>query len=450
VTNHNDHIDRIIREKFDSFEPTPPPRVWQGVLSGMETQQRAKSNRIRTTSVLAAAFFLILLTWLFLIPEKKTIFESTDSVEYTSIEAPEMPAHVPTTSNDLIAKESQPSINQKPEVTPPDKTNGLNQSKNEIVVANGPAAFEESENPDPIDNDTEKQINDSENRVFLGISYLNFRGLNQVNHSMFEPFFYSFHQSQKVGKGGDKNLDLVKNVLTIKPHNWSSFVGVSPEFVTTTFDSVTLINTYSVNYEPIFHLNKQFFLRFGIGVSYARDRGFAKLDYISNDLMGTYNDVYNVTFDSLNGQVVPTYYTKTVEVWDSIRHLVISEVTNRYIYVQVPVLVGYFHQGNHSSFNWYLYGGPAMNIQVGKFIDKPHPEEKDVEIVNLQNKLPVRNNTYFQLWLGAGIEYKLSNQFSMAIEPGYRYYIHSIYNKPGYNKPLSAFTLRIGAIIRLN
>ncbi|PIY30964.1 MAG: hypothetical protein COZ08_09970, partial [Bacteroidetes bacterium CG_4_10_14_3_um_filter_42_6] len=224
----------------------------------------------------------------------------------------------------------------------------------EIVVANGPAAFEESENPDPIDNDTEKQINDSENRVFLGISYLNFRGLNQVNHSMFEPFFYSFHQSQKVGKGGDKNLDLVKNVLTIKPHNWSSFVGVSPEFVTTTFDSVTLINTYSVNYEPIFHLNKQFFLRFGIGVSYARDRGFAKLDYISNDLMGTYNDVYNVTFDSLNGQVVPTYYTKTVEVWDSIRHLVISEVTNRYIYVQVPVLVGYFHQGNHSSFNWYL------------------------------------------------------------------------------------------------
>jgi hypothetical protein len=450
VTNHNDHIDRIIREKFDSFEPTPPPRVWQGVLSGMETQQRAKANRIKRTFVLAAAFLVILLSWVFLIPEKKTIFKSTDSVEYTSIEAPENPVHEPATSNDLIAKESQPSINQKPVVIQPAKTVGPSQSKNEIVVGNNPAAFKEPENPDPIGNDTEKQINDMENRVFLGISYLNFRGLNQVNQTMYEPFFYSFHQSQNVEKGGDKNLGPVKNALSIKPRKWSSFVGVSPEFVTTTFDSVTLLNTYSINYEPIFHLNKSFFLRFGFGVSYAKDRGFAKLDYISNDLMGTYHDVYDVTFDSINGQVVPTYYTKTVEVWDSIRHLVISEVTNRYIYVQVPVLLGYFHQGNHSSFNWYLYGGPAMNIQVGKFIDKPHPAEKDVEIINLQNKLPVRNNTYFQLWLGAGIEYKLSNQFSMAIEPGYRYYIHSIYNKPGYNKPLSAFTLRIGAIIRLN
>lgn len=450
MTNHNDHIDRIIREKFDSFEPTPPPRVWQGVLSGMETQQRAKANWIKRTSVLAAAFLLILLTWIFLIPEKKTIFESKDTVENTSIEAPENPTHEPATSNDLIAKESQPSINQKPVVIQPEKTVGPSQSKNEIVVGNNPAAFEESENPDPIGNDTENQINDLENRVFLGISYLNFRGLNQVNQTMYEPFFYSFHQSQNVEKGGDKNLGPVKNTLTIKPRKWSSFVGVSPEFVITTFDSVTLLNTYSINYEPIFHLNKSFFLRFGFGVSYAQDRGFAKLDYISNDLMGTYHDVYDVTFDSINGQVVPTYYTKTVEVWDSIRHLVISEVTNRYIYVQVPLLLGYFHQGNHSSFNWYLYGGPAMNIQVGKFIDKPHPAEKDVEIINLQNKLPVRNNTYFQLWLGAGIEYKLSNQFSMAIEPGYRYYIHSIYNKPGYNKPLSAFTLRLGAIIRLN
>jgi len=450
VTDHNDHIDRIIREKFDSFEPTPPPRVWQGVLSGMETRQRAKANRIRTASVLAAAFFLILLTWFFLIPEKTTIFELKDTVENTSIEAEEKPAHEPTTSNDLIAKESQPSVNQKQDVIQPDKTNGQSLLKNEIAVGNSPAAFEEPDNPDPIGNDTENQVNDSEHRVLFGISYLNFRGLNQVNQTMYEPFFYSFRQFQNVEKEGDKNLGRVKNALTIKSRKWSSFVGVSPEFVTTTFDSVTLLNTYSINYEPIFHLNKQFFLRFGFGVSYARDRGFAKLDFISNDLMGTYNDVYDVTFDSINGQVVPTYYTKTVEVWDSIRHLVISEVTNRYIYVQVPVLLGYFHQGNHSSFNWYLYGGPAMNIQVGKFIDKPHPAEKDVEIINLQNKLPVRNNTYFQLWLGAGIEYKLSNQFSMAIEPGYRYYIHSIYNKPGYNKPLSAFTLRLGAIIRLN
>jgi hypothetical protein len=282
------------------------------------------------------------------------------------------------------------------------------------------------------------------------MSGLSFRKIFSINQLTSDSAMFLLQQSNNTEKFGEKAIGSPKTKQHPKSHNWSSFIGISPEFVVTPFDSITVLNSYALNYEPIYFINKHLFVRFGIGVTSAHDRGFAKLDYISNDLMGTYNDVYNVTFDSIDGQVVPTYFTKTVEVWDSIRHLSVSEVTNRYVYVQVPVLIGYYHQSKNSGLNWYFYGGPALNVQVGKAIDTPHPAEKDIEIIRFQNKLPERSTTYFQLWLGAGVEYKVSDQFSVAIEPGYRYYLNSIYNQQEYNKPISAFTLRVGTIIRLN
>jgi len=54
-----------------------------------------------------------------------------------------------------------------------------------------------------------------------------------------------------------------------------------------------------------------------------------------------------------------------------------------------------------------------------------------------------------QLGISAGIEYKITDNISMAVEPGYRYYLNSIYNKEGYKKPISAFSVKVGAVIRL-
>lgn len=110
-------------------------------------------------------------------------------------------------------------------------------------------------------------------------------------------------------------------------------------------------------------------------------------------------------------------------------------------------MAGYYHEAN--SLNWYVYGGPALNFQLAKIVEEPNPAGKHIEILDLQNKLPERNGFYLQLWLGAGVEYKVSSRFSVALEPGYRYYINSLYSKDDYQKPVSAFTVRVGAVIRL-
>ncbi|MFA5417594.1 MAG: hypothetical protein WC341_03960 [Bacteroidales bacterium] len=452
-------MDQLIKEKFDSFEPVPPPHVWLGVLSGLDAHQKTTAyNKKRTIAILTAAFLLVLLTLYFLLPgisgidnapireENKVveIIENTaeQNVVATNPNVADMQKANIQEHSEVISHETiQPEVSETIEIVENSsaqkgETNQTRSSTKRVIPAN--------EQSDAISSEGHTYGNQYE------MSGLKFRKLFCINRPATDSAMLLLQQNNTIERFGEKAIDSQKTKKQTKPHRWSNFIGVSPEFVLTAFDSVTVLNSYTLNYEPVYFINKHLFVRFGIGVTTTRDRGFARLDYISNDLMGTYNDVYNVTFDSIDGQVVPTYFTKTVEVWDSIRHLSVSEVTNRYIYIQLPLLFGYYHHSKNSGLNWYFYGGPALNVQLAKTIDTPHPAEKDIEIIHFQNKLPERSTTYYQLWLGAGVEYKVSDQISVAIEPGYRYYLTSIFNKQGYNKPISALTLRVGTIIRLN
>lgn len=158
--------------------------------------------------------------------------------------------------------------------------------------------------------------------------------------------------------------------------------------------------------------------------------------------MGTYDDVYNVTFDTMGGNVTPIYHTKTVEIWDSIQQIGVSGVTNNYLFAQIPVLLGY--KNKIGQLNWYVYGGPALGFQIGKWLEEASIEGKDIEIIDLDNKLPIRSTVNYQLWLGGGIEYKLNYKSSIVIEPSYRYYFKSLYSDSDYKFNTSSFALRIG------
>jgi hypothetical protein len=189
-------------------------------------------------------------------------------------------------------------------------------------------------------------------------------------------------------------------------------------------------------------------MRFGIGVSYARDRGFAKVDFVSNDYIGTYDSVVEVTFEEINNEFFPVYHTKEVEIWDSIRHLAITEITNEYYNIQLPLMFGYHNSTRN--FKWYFYGGPAMNISISKQIDDPKTNIEYIEIINLENRLPQRTDYSLQLWIGAGIDFRIGQKFSLAIEPNYRYYFKPVYQENNYKTALSGLGIRFGLIYKLN
>ena len=185
-----------------------------------------------------------------------------------------------------------------------------------------------------------------------------------------------------------------------------------------------------------------------MGVSSMSDRGFAKLDYMSNELMGIYDDVYDVTFDSLNGKLEATYYTAPTEVWDSVRRLTVTEATNKYLYLQFPLLFGYTKKTAH--LNWSFYGGPAVNFLVNEKTEMSIANAENITIIDLENKLPDRSPYFFQLWIGAGVEYKAGKNLSLTLEPNYRYYFSGLYDSAPYKSGISSFALRFGIIYKIN
>jgi hypothetical protein len=163
--------------------------------------------------------------------------------------------------------------------------------------------------------------------------------------------------------------------------------------------------------------------------------------------MGTYDDVYDVTFDSVNGKVTPTYFTTLTEVWDSVRRLTITEATNKYIYLQAPLLFGYTKKSNH--FNWSFYAGPVINFLVYEQTEMSIDNAENITIIDLENRLPDRSPYFFQLWIGAGIEYKTGKHLSLTLEPNYRYYFSGVYDSSPYKTGFSSFALRLGIIYKI-
>jgi len=189
-------------------------------------------------------------------------------------------------------------------------------------------------------------------------------------------------------------------------------------------------------------------MRFGAGISYVSDRGFANVDYLSSDYMGSYDSVINVTFEEVGGELYPIYHTKEVEIWDSIRHLTITEVTNNYYYLQFPLMFGYHNSTN--KIKWYFYGGPAMNISIHEQIDDPKATIEYIEVIDLENRLPHRADYSLQLWVGAGIDFRIGQKFSLAFEPNYRYYFEPVYKENNYKTALSGLGLRLGLVYKLD
>jgi hypothetical protein len=171
-------------------------------------------------------------------------------------------------------------------------------------------------------------------------------------------------------------------------------------------------------------VKRDFFIESGLGLSFSSDDGNYAIDY--EKFLGSYDDVYSVTFDTTeSGAVVPVYHTNVVNVYDSISKYRVEQTRNKYTYLQIPVYLGFQKEVNR--FGWYFKGGPVLAILVHENI--PEPDAGNDKIIAVDQQMPSRVNTYWQFAVGAGITYKLSNKVSIAVEPVFRYYLNSQYQR---------------------
>jgi hypothetical protein len=442
LENQPNSIENALREKFESFAPPPPEHIWEGVAAGIGAQTKPLIAANVWKGIAIAASVLLLLGfvfWWFLPDNDADVIQQTEEIltieeinqENENVTGELAESEIIENTESLVKPVETELIVEENEATVKEETSA---GKN---IAQSPAVPEEREKSqqatpgllDPLETQT-IEIQSDKPGLYAIASYE-----TDIDNEL--PLF------------GEEQTLSPPTLITgadaqMKPSGWTHGFYLTAEVMLNDFDSVSILPVYSFNYEPTYHFTNHFFMRFGAGLQYARDRGFAKIDYISNEVVGTYEDVYDVTFDSIDGVLVPTYHTNTTEVWDSVRRYHVSEVTNTYLYFQVPVLFGYHKRS--PKFNWFFYGGPAINLMVSKWVEEPVDDLEGADIIDLQNNLPERSPYYLQMWVGAGIEYKFSKNLALAVEPNYRYYFNQVYKDDPYKKGLSSFGLRVGIV----
>ncbi len=226
---------------------------------------------------------------------------------------------------------------------------------------------------------------------------------------------------------------------------WSFGLFFNPEIVFYNDDGISQNRSYGVDLNAYYRFS-DYFIQSGLGIKITNDWGNYHIDY--NEYLGSYEHVYEVTFDSTNQGIIPTYHTYTLDVYDSINHLRITEAKARYTYFELPILFGYGKRLH--KFSYYISGGPNISFLLDKKLDGITYPEEQVRIVNVDRKVPVRLNTNWQLLLRIGLGYNLNDNFSLMIEPTFKYYMKSEYDFSNQSSTPYSFGARVGIIYHLN
>lgn len=206
--------------------------------------------------------------------------------------------------------------------------------------------------------------------------------------------------------------------------NWSAGLFLSPEVIFYPSSSDFNSRSYSIDLHAIYNLSG-FILQTGIGVGLSSDNGNYKIDY--NRFIGSYDDVYDVTFDTINGQLIPVYHTETVDVYDTIDQVTITPTKRKYTYLNIPFLVGYGNEGKR--FGWSIKTGPAFSLLIHENVPDISLGDSQDKIIGIDNEIPGRLKTNWQFVLTGGASYRISNSFNFMLEPVFRYYLNSAYEQ---------------------
>jgi len=449
LNRNNINTDKIIRDKFELYAPVPPKHIWAGIENGLNLEPVIPYYKNKKVVSIAVLVMLALMASFFIINPKS--YNSTLPVEgQSALIKEEVPlTSVKSESDDInVVDEESLKEDANAELKPSSQIEVEQTEVNEEPIVSKIATAE-------IVDKSSSTSTGKNNALYVTQQNTSVNSLSiiKLNKSVFittDDYNDEFVPETPNQESVSSPVEIIQPKSVVANSHWKIGGYLSPEVAISDFDSVEILNSYTFSIEPTYTINNHWFVRSGVGVAYVRDRGFAEIKYISNDYMGSYDDVYDITFDTLSGIVTPIYHTKTVEIWDSVQHVTVSNVTNKYTYLQVPLLVGYSFRNKESNINWYFMGGPAFNVKIASWIDNPKPENKDAEIISLHNNLPVRSNSYFQFWIGAGLEYQLNSKLSVAVEPIYRYYVNSIYNSSYGSSPSSSgLTLRFGLVYKI-
>ena len=442
--NDYNHIDELIRKKFEGFEPVPPESVWEKVKARIGTGGQGSKGGPLSLPIIVGIIVLVGLTTLLLL--------------FTRIETT-MPVHAGTNDQMLDHKDlSQQFVSRY-------LASNESVSTNTDEIGNTPEESSNLPNTIPVREpfDGKQALNEK--------TTLNFQQDEpvRVNKKTWEKRMKEFERFDDAAwklKGKSYNGELDYSLATVpglesrtgwkgmnqedyvssfKP-NWSIGFHFTPEVSFYPSDNISNGLNYSLQVLPEVKFGN-WFLSGGIGIRTGSDKGNYLINY--NKFLGTYQDVIYVTFDTTENGLIPIYHTQTASAYDTVPYYSITESKARYTYLDVPLLIGHEWTFNHLSL--FFQAGPSVSIYLGRTTPAAIYPEENIRILSKEQQIPARDQINWQIMAGAGFRYHFSDRVSLNLEPTLRYYLNNDFEKNQLNTrhPYS-LGIRAGLIYHFN
>ncbi|MCF8231565.1 MAG: hypothetical protein K9J27_05190 [Bacteroidales bacterium] len=417
-------FEHKIQKKFEGYQPNPPAHVWHNILSDLEQQRKdrtlaGKLQRNRTLIVTVAAGIAaagLLLFYLFnnsnTSHKNNTFPENTRITEDSSDKKPSDPEnhqnHITTDTKTVFdSKDSSNRTDSKPggENSPVDTVKKKNERK--------------EQNPGGLPLDRNTYLREKSGGL---LTFLNPCSLQDIISPAQIPIHrrLSFPDDNRIAETQKKHISRKSSNL----NRWSFGLYATPEMLMTKTPAAGTHSNYSADFAAIYSIN-EFFIQSGISYLSGNSDRNIEIDYLKYDFLGAYEDVYEVTFDSTENGVEPTYHTKTVEVYDTLQKQTSSRFENDYRYLNLPVLIGYGRQIT-PSLSLSVKSGPIISLML-KDSRKIGFNQPNTDITSMAAPEPMAK-TNWQILFSAGIEYRVSSTIHFALEPRIKYYFDPVYN----------------------
>jgi len=209
------------------------------------------------------------------------------------------------------------------------------------------------------------------------------------------------------------------------PKKWNISTGIyyTAESMFNTLNGDKFVNNFGI--EGTFHFGR-YSVRTGAGLSVTT--GSNEILRQTNSYLGEYSALDSITFnwDTKHVRLVPTYYLKKQNVYDTTISYNYSYNNKRYTYLQLPLVLGYdFLQNNWLSIG--IRGGVVMSLLLKSENTSDYYEPGKDKIITVNNVSPDRIQLNWQGIGGINATFRLSRRFSLEVEPEVRYYFNSVY-----------------------
>jgi hypothetical protein len=207
-------------------------------------------------------------------------------------------------------------------------------------------------------------------------------------------------------------------------------VQYTPEWMFNTLEGDKYVSNFGL--ESTFRFGR-YSIRTGAGLSITQGTNELVVDY--NEYEGSYNALDSITFqwDDQHYNLLPTYYLRDQNVWDTAVTQEQHKLIKRYTYLQIPLVLGY----DFLEKGWFSMGfraGPVLSLLLNsEQLSAQYDPGKD-KVIAINQVTPDRIQTNWQVMGGLNFGFAVSRRWVLELEPEARYYFNSVYEKSDITK----------------